>query len=268
MPPDENERDCITSPRWSWATNQMGNHDLHRIRANAKIPASFDRVFLPIKLLAVLALVGSFSATATQAAGTNYEAPDVRYYNPGIITGNASTNKVRAGIYSYGDQYTSIVEIMAVPASFKSSGVTTEYQPDPAFGAFLKPPGDAQFSKVELRDPEGKVLAPLQKLDGSLPPSIQVGTFPRYPGQQRHAGNMSFRDRLRRAPAELGKFTIQHAYRIEEEGDYTLTVCCAIYVLPYKGRVPANMDYDQYQTLSATRVDLPCVTATIHLAPP
>ena len=121
---------------------------------------------------------------------------------------------------------------------------------------------------MELRDPEGKVVAPLRKLDGSLPPSIQVGTFPRYPGQQRHAGNMIFRDRLRRAPAELGKFTIQQAYRIEEEGDYTLTVCCAIYVLPYKGRVPANMDYDQYQTLSAMRVDLPCVTATIHLAPP
>jgi hypothetical protein len=241
---------------------------LHRIHAGAKILALFDRVFLPIKMLVVIAFVANFSATVTHAAGTNYSAPDVRYYCPGIIIGNAGTNKVRAGIWPMGDEFNFEVKIMAVPASFRSSRALLEFQPDPAFGAFLKPPGDAKFSKVELRDPDGKVLAPLQKLDGSLPPSLQVRTFPRYSRQERHDGNINFQDRLYRSPSELGDFTIQNAYRIEKEGDYTLTVCCAIYILPYNGHPPTNVDYDKYQTLSATRVDLPCVTAKIHLAPP
>jgi hypothetical protein len=221
------------------------------------------------KLFLGLALVLSGHCYAdTHAAGTNYSAPDVRYYFPGIIIGNAGTNKVMAGVYTMGDQFNFEVKIMAVPASFQASRPLLEFQPDPELGAFLKPPGDAKFSKVELRDPDGKVLAPLQKQDGSLPPRIQVGTFPRYPGQEKYAGNMSFRDGLRRSPSELGDFIIQNAYRIEKEGDYTLTVCCAIYILPYNGHPPANVDNDKYQTLSATRVDLPCVTIKIHLAPP
>jgi hypothetical protein len=241
---------------------------LHRIHAGANILALFDRVFLPIKMLVIIAFVANFSATVTHAVGTNYSAPDVRYYCPGITIGNAGTNKVRAGIWPMGDEFNFEVKIMAVPASFRSSRALLEFQPDPAFGAFIKPPGDAKFSKVELRDPDGKVLAPLQKQDGSLPPSLQVRTLPRYSRQERHDGNINFQDRLYRSPSELGDFTIQNAYRIEKEGDYTLTVCCAIYVLPYNGHPPTNVDYDKYQTLSATRVDLPCVTAKIHLAPP
>ena len=47
---------------------------LHRIRAGVKIPAAFDRAFLPIKMLVVIAFVANFSATVTHAAGTNYSA--------------------------------------------------------------------------------------------------------------------------------------------------------------------------------------------------
>jgi hypothetical protein len=169
---------------------------LYRIHAGAKFLALFDRVFLPIKMLGVIAFVANFSATVTHAAGTNYSAPDVRYYFPGIIIGNAGTNKVRAGIFPMGDRFNIVVNIMAVPASFQSSGPLPEFQPDPAFGAFLKPPGDAKFSKVELRDPDGKVLAPLQKQDGSLPPSLPVRTFPRYSRPERHDGNIDFQGRL------------------------------------------------------------------------
>jgi hypothetical protein len=221
------------------------------------------------RIIFCLALVLSGHCyAATHAAGTNYSAPDVRYYLPGIIIGNAGTNKVRAAILPMGDKFNIVVEIMAVPASFQASRPLREFQPEPAFGAFLKPPRDAKFSKVELRDPDGKVLAPLQKLDCSLPPSLQVSTFPRDSRQERHDGNIDFLDRLYRSPSKLGGFTIQNAYRIEKEGDYTLTVCCAIYILPYNGHPPANVDYDKYQTLSATRVDLPSVTTKIHLAPP
>ena len=241
---------------------------LHLIHAGAKILVLFDRMFPPIEMLIVIAFATNCSATVTHAAGTNYSAPDVRYYCPGIITGNAGTNMVCAGIWPMGDEHNIVVEIMAVPASFRSSGPLLEFQPDPAFGAFLKPPGDAKFLKVELRDPDGKVLTPLQKQDGSLPPSLQVRTFPRDSRPERHDGNIDFLDRLYRCPSELGDFTIQNAFNIEKEGDYTLTVGCAIYVLPYNGHPPINVDYDKYQTLSATRVDLPCVTAKIHLAPP
>jgi hypothetical protein len=241
---------------------------LHRIRVGVKIPASFDQVFLPIKILIVIALAANFSATVTLAAGTNYSALDVRYYLPGIIIGDADANKVRAAILPMGDKFNSEMKIMAVPASLQASGALPEFQPDPAFGAFLKPPGDAKFLRLELRDPDGKVLAPLHRQDGFLPPSLPVGIFPRYSRQVRHDGNIDFRDGLFRSPAELATFTIQDAYRIEKEGDYTLTVCCSIYILPYNGHPPANVDYDNYQTLSATRADLPCVTAKIHLAPP
>jgi hypothetical protein len=182
---------------------------------------------------------------------------------PKIIIGNASTNKVRAAILPMGDQFNFEVEIMAVPSSFKP-----EYRSDPAFEAFLKPPGKAKFLKVELRGPDGKVLVPVQKLDGFLPSTLPVKAFPRNARKERHDGNVDFQDGLYESPSEFDKFTLQDAYRIEKEGDYTLTVCCAIYVLPYNGHPPANVDYDKYQTLSATRVDLPCVTTKIHLAPP
>jgi hypothetical protein len=221
------------------------------------------------KLLLCLALVLSGHCYAdTHATGTNYSAPDVRYYCPGIIIGNAGTNKVMAGVWTMGDQFNFEVEIMAVPSSFQASRALPEYRPDPAFGAFLKPPGKVKFLKVELRGQDGRVLAPVQKLDDSLPSTLPVKAFLQYAQKERHAGNIDFQDRLYRSPSELGEFTIQNAYRIEKEGDYTLTVCCAIYILPYNGHPPANVDYDKYQTLSATRVDLPCVTTKIHLAPP
>lgn len=216
------------------------------------------------KLILGLVLVLSGHCYAdTHATGTNYSAPDIRYYLPNIIIGNASTNKVRAAILPMGDQFNFVVEIMAVPSSFKP-----EYRSDPAFEAFLKPPGKAKLLKVELRDPDGKVLVPVQKLDGFLPSTLPVKAFPRNARKERHDGNVDFQDGLYESPSEFDKFTLQDAYRIEKEGDYTLTVCCAIYVLPYNGHPPANVDYDKYQTLSATRVDLPCVTTKIHLAPP
>jgi hypothetical protein len=216
------------------------------------------------KLILCLALVLSGHCYAdTHATGTNYSAPDIRYYLPKIIIGNASTNKVRAAILPMGDQFNFEVEIMAVPSSFKP-----EYRSDPAFEAFLKPPGKAKFLKVELRGPDGKVLVPVQKLDGFLPSTLPVKAFPRNARKERHDGNVDFQDGLYESPSEFDKFTLQDAYRIEKEGDYTLIVCCAIYVLPYNGHPPANVDYDKYQTLSATRVDLPCVTTKIHLAPP
>jgi hypothetical protein len=216
-----------------------------------------------IAILVAIAIIADFSGTVSRATGTNYIPPDVRYYLPAIIIGNASTNKVRAAILPMGDQFNFEVEIMAVPSSFKP-----EYRSDPAFEAFLKPPGKAKFLKVELRGQDGKVLVPVQKLDGFLPSTLPVKAFPRNARKERHDGNVDFQDGLYESPSEFDKFTLQDAYRIEKEGDYTLTVCCAIYVLPYNGHPPANVDYDKYQTLSATRVDLPCVTAKIHLAPP
>ena len=219
-------------------------------------------------MLVVIAIIADLCGTASRAAGTNYTPPDVRYYCTGIIIGDEGTNRVRAGIWPMGNKHNFEVKIMAVPGSFRSSRALPESRPDPAFGAFVKPPGHAKFSKVELRDPDGKVLVPLQKQDDSLPPSLQVRIFPRYSLEKKHDGNIDFQDRLYRSPSELGDFTIQNAYRIEREGDYTLTVCCAIYILPYNGLPPTNVDYDKYQTLPATRADLPCVTAKIHLAPP
>jgi hypothetical protein len=221
-----------------------------------------------IRMLVVIAIIADLCGTVSRATGTNYVPPDVRYYCTGIIIGEEGTNKVRAGIWPMGDIHNFEVKIMAVPESFRMSRALPAFRPDPAFGAFLKPPGQAKFSKVELRDPDGRVLAPLQKQDGSLPPSLQVRAFPRYSRQEMHDGNIDFQDRLYRSPSELGAFTVQDAYRIEKEGDYTLTVCCAIYILPYNGHPPTNVDYDSYQTLSATRADLRCVTAKIHLAPP
>ena len=101
----------------------------------------------------------------------------------------------------------------------------------------------------QLRGPDGKVLVPVQKLDGFLPSTLPVKAFPRNARKERHDGNVDFQDGLYESPSEFDKFTLQDAYRIEKEGDYTLTVCCAIYVLPYNGHPPANVDYDKYQPI-------------------
>ena len=111
-----------------------------------------------------------------------------------------------------------------------------------------------RFAKVELRDTNGVIIAPLQltKLDADLPLTIVEEDLPTTP-RVIH---------LRRAwlilppgtPEPLKEFHIENVYHIQKEGDYTLTICVAIYQFAPDRK-------------SLLRRDLPCVTAKVHLVP-
>jgi len=116
-------------------------------------------------------------------------------------------------------------------------------------------PPDGKFEKFELRDSNG-IIVPLIKgasMDGQHPARISVDMMPRW-----HS-NGGFRNLVgflsNGPPAILKVFSIADIYRIEKEGDYKLTVCPLVYKFETNGRY-------------LDRLDLPCVSATIHLAPP
>jgi hypothetical protein len=113
---------------------------------------------------------------------------------------------------------------------------------------------DRKISRIELRFPDGKIVAPRRgaKTSAYLPERIQAKDL-----QWSHDGKMYLKDWLllsRGAPLVLGRFSVQDLFRIEKEGDYTLSVCPVIYEFAADRK-------------SVSRIDLPCVTTSVHLAP-
>jgi hypothetical protein len=121
---------------------------------------------------------------------------------------------------------------------------------------YLMPPSH-KLAKVELRDAAGTLLTPLKgkKLDGDLPHQIWANTLPR-DSLIRHtaSGSVGPLELLHNLPVCPWDVSIQDTYRIEKEGDYTLSVTVAIY----------HFTSDE-QTV--VRMDLPPVTALVHLTP-
>jgi len=120
---------------------------------------------------------------------------------------------------------------------------------------YVAPPGK-KFLKCELRDARGMLLTPLKgkKLDGEFSQVILTKDLPHSPAVGLHTPSMI--ENLLVLPAGLPgpfrHFFIEDVYRIDQEGDYTLTVCVAIY------RFAPDRQ-------SVSRIDLPPVTAKIHL---
>lgn len=124
---------------------------------------------------------------------------------------------------------------------------------------YLKPPGN-KFSRFELVDADSRTVLPTRKrVSGQLPHKIPVDELPRVPdrGSVLRGSGGGLRDWLivaPGAPAPIEDVVIRQVYRIPREADYTLTICLVLYELAPDKR-------------NVSRMDLPCVTARLHLAP-
>jgi hypothetical protein len=119
---------------------------------------------------------------------------------------------------------------------------------------YVAPPGK-KFAKFELRNARGILLTPINgdKLDGELPQRILSEDLPQRPAIGHHARTIDNPLLLDAgSPGLFRDVVIQNVYRIEQEGDYTLTGCIAIYEF-----APDRQ--------SVSRIDLPCVTVKLHL---
>ena len=123
---------------------------------------------------------------------------------------------------------------------------------------YIAPP-DKKFTKMELRDTNGIVVAPIKgkELVGDLAARIAFADLPRFPniGLKQTGSDGLIRNMLDRDPATLCSFQIPEVYQILKEGDYILKVCPVIY-------------QHQLDEQFVSRVDLPCVEITTHLKPP
>lgn len=161
---------------------------------------------------------------------------------PGLVWG-AETNGTRAGI-------TAVQGVNGITVYVDKRQHVLNW-------TYVAPP-NARFSKIELQDTNGTVITPIkgEKLDGDLPQQILLNDLPREPKigtKERYSGGGLW-DVLYGVPDKLKVFSIEEAYRIEKEGDYTLTVYPVIY-------------HHVTDQPFVTRFDLPCVTTKIHLVP-
>ena len=183
--------------------------------------------------------------------GTSYTvAPDGSYYVstnidemwPGVWKVSTNGLRVQLDCFPTADTREEWV-IVSVGSVIFNSG-----------GSFFGPP-DGTFAKFELRESNGIIVPPKTGvvLEGRSPSRISANDLPRWPygdrGLKNHLGFLT-----NGAPAQVRELKITDAYRVEKEGDYSLTVCAVIYQFEPK------RDY-------LDRVDLPCVTTTIHLVP-
>ncbi len=197
------------------------------------------------------AAVAMFSYCMATAAETN-DSLDW-FVVPGLVWGD-ETNGFRVGI-TCGDPGGKGIMAFVARTETNSTNQSRAYN---SYTRYLAPPG-VKFVKVELRDTNAVVVAPLRgkTLDGILPKEIPTKDLPRNPvkGTNERGSGGGLRDWLVGNPSTLQVFSIQDYYRIAKEGDYMLTVCPVIY------KFETNTEY-------VYRVDLPCVTTKIHLKPP
>jgi hypothetical protein len=116
---------------------------------------------------------------------------------------------------------------------------------------------DAKLSKFELRSPTGALMDPLpgKRIDRELRDRMLVSDLPRARGTL-SARNMpdAWLFLTPGSPTVLADVTLQDLYCIEKEGQYAVTIWPAIYEFTPDRR-------------AVFRIDLPCVSTTIHLSP-
>jgi hypothetical protein len=125
----------------------------------------------------------------------------------------------------------------------------------------------SDFAKIELLTPDGVIVQPKWRgtLKGDFPQRISVGLYPRgIVGPL--AGEFLFVSNG--PPFYVGGYRLKDAYSITNEGDYTLTVCPVLYKnLTGKKIDVSDENFHISNTNLLDRVDLPSVSAKIHLMP-
>ena len=175
------------------------------------------------------------------------------WFSQKSLAWSAETNGFRTGVWLSPDPPTPAkeIEILVLPST--NSGLRYVY-----------PPSDKSPS-LELRDTNGVVIQAIKnKMDGELPQSISENhlrswksTFRMWGESFLGRGHGVYYDYFLIAtnfPNMLKVVDISDVYKIKKEADYTLTVFPVIY------KFETNYQY-------ADRIDLPCVTTKIHLAP-
>ena len=184
-----------------------------------------------------------FSAHMSAAQSTTNSVPvPLELLSPQTTWGD-ETNGLRAGMnWEFSGKMNVRVAVLRLATNAASN--------------YVGPPGKT-FRKCELRDAQGVLLTPLrgEKLVGELPQRILTRDLPQSPPAGIHNPAM-IENRLMLGdgqPCPIRDIVIQDIYRIPQEGDYTLIVAVAIYEF-----APDRQ--------SVSRIDLPPVTAKIHLA--
>jgi hypothetical protein len=140
---------------------------------------------------------------------------------------------------------------------------------DDGTGDYFTPPY-SDFAKIELLSPNGAIVQPKWRgtLKGDFPQRVSVGLYPR--GQVGPlAGEFLF---VSNGPpffvGNVGAYRLKDAYSITNEGDYTLTVRPVLYKNLTGRKIDvSDINFHISNTNYLDRVDLPTVSAKIHLMP-
>jgi hypothetical protein len=203
-------------------------------------PFVLRRVLLILCYLGVITMPGGLAAANVD---TNSTPVPNEFIGPRTAWGE-ETNGFRAGLV-WGDS-PSKMDVAVIVLTFKTN-IAWKY---------VAPPG-RKFLKFELKDAKGAPLKPLKgkELDGELPKRIRTKDLPHTPEFAHHASMLQ--DWLLLSPGLPGPLRdvfIQDTYKIDKEGDYSLTILASVY---------------EFETGEQTvsRVDLLPVTAKLHLTP-
>jgi len=192
---------------------------------------------LTIFILGCVALLWTFKSFGQETNLTNFFAP---LFNDKSLVWSAETNSFRTGVRF--DSHSKEIDIWVLSST--NAGLVYVYPPSG------KPP------KLELQDTNGIITQPIKnKMDGELPQRISASDLPLIRGQLHYPGAAYKYFMLgKNVPNTLNDFVISDVYQVKEEADYTLTVFPMLY------KFETNREY-------ADRIDLPCITTKIHLAP-
>jgi hypothetical protein len=115
---------------------------------------------------------------------------------------------------------------------------------------------DQKFAVFELLSTDGIVLQPRwgKSLEGHYAMRISTRDYPKWAQGHDAGGSYPFEFFSNGPPRRLGACALNQMYSIKKEDNYTLTVCPILYEIETNG---SYLD----------RVDLPCVTAKVHLKP-
>ncbi len=189
--------------------------------------------------LGLFALLMSFTSFGQETNLTKFFAP---LFNDKSLVWSDETNSFRTGVRF--DSHSKEIDIWVLSST--NAGLVYVYPPSG------KPP------KLELQDTNGIIIQPIKnRMDGELPQRLPANDLRKYYSDGLFYGHgVKYKYFMigKNVPNTLNDFVISDVYQVKEEANYTLTVFPMLY------KFETNREY-------ADRIDLPCVTTKIHLAP-
>ena len=201
-----------------------------------------NRLFL--LQLCLLLILSSCCVEASES--TNAPAP-TWWENERSTIWTAQSNSLRSGLAWSPDS--SVQKMSLLLFSGNSNGPSD----------YVYTPGH-KLSRAELRDPDGLVVPPRtpgSRLDAELAQKIAAEDLPKLEGGGPFRGRGVDHEYVLLqpgGPSRVLDFAIADVYNVKKEGDYSLTLCPALY------RFTTNRKF-------LICVDWPCVSVKIHLQP-